>query len=102
MRLRALAFPALFAGLTNTLAAVVLTDGLFASIVGAVIGTVGLTLAVVAWLDRRIEHKMKGRQVIERLRFQILLREISNLRELAGHPPLDVPEMLKLVSGDKE
>jgi hypothetical protein len=88
------------AGASNSVAAVFVMDGpdkLFA-IVGAIVATVTLTLAVVAWIDKRIEHKIRNYAGVANFQLRLVLQELSNLRELEGHPPLDVTTLMK-VSG---
>lgn len=90
---------ALLAGagfLNGTMASTFVVDGNIAGIVGATISTVALTLIVVAWIDRRIDHKIRNYAAASHMQHYVTLREISNLRELLGHPPLNIPEILKL------
>jgi nitrogen fixation/metabolism regulation signal transduction histidine kinase len=89
-------------GLSNALAAPMIVEGNIVAIIGAVVATVTLTLTVVAWIDRRIDHKIRNHANVEQYQFRTLLREISNLRELSGHPPLAMAELLKVSSNEKE
>jgi hypothetical protein len=82
-------------GLTVPVATAFIVDGNAAAVIGAALSTIGLTLVVVGWIDRRIEHKIKNHESTERVQHYVILRELSNLRELLGHPALNIPEILK-------
>jgi hypothetical protein len=79
----------------NSLAASFVVDGNLAAIATATIATITLTLAVVNWIDKRIDHKIKNYSATVRVQHFVVLRELSSLRELMGHPPLNIPEILK-------
>lgn len=83
-----------FAGMLNATAALSL-DGSAIAVIAAVVATVTLTITVVAWIDKRIEHKIQNQTHKERWRYTLLLREVSNLRELMGHPPLNVSRLME-------
>lgn len=78
----------------NGLAAGFIMDGNVLAIIGAVVATVGLTLGVVGWVERKIEQRIKEHERVEKGQHASLLYEVSNLRVLAGHPALDVNAIL--------
>lgn len=78
-----------------TLGAAFVFDGNTAAVLAGIVTVVGLTLTVASWIDKRIEHKINNHAALSRLQYHIVLREISNLRELGGHPPLNIPELVK-------
>lgn len=78
-------------GATNIVATALVIDGNPIALMSAVASTVGLTLAVVKWIDGRIDHKIRNYSNTVKWQFRIILREISNVRELNGHPPLNIP-----------
>lgn len=78
-----------------TIGAAFTLDGNVAAVFAGIVTVVGLTITVAGWIDKRIEHKINNHATLARLQYHIVLREISNLRELGGHPPLNVPEILK-------
>lgn len=87
-------------GLFNGLgAAAFVIDGNLAGIIAAIVSTIGLTLAVISWIDRRIEHKMRNAvsalEVRQYFRDQEIIRQISKLGELQGHPPIDMDRLLE-------
>lgn len=78
-----------------TLGAAFAIEGNAAAVLAGIVTVAGLTLTVAGWIDKRIDHKINNRAALVRLQYHIVLREISLLRELAGHPPLNIPEILK-------
>lgn len=90
----------LVAGVVN--AASFTVDGNLAAAASVLVATVLITLATVRWIDNRIEHKLRNRSVVERWEHAAILREVSALRELLGHTPLDIDEVLspKKIGGE--
>lgn len=70
-----------------------------ATAIGVLVATVTVTLAVISWIDKRIDHKIRNHAAITRLQYATILRELSSLRELGGHPPLNVSDILKESAG---
>lgn len=70
-----------------------------ATAIGVLVATVTVTLAVISWIDKRIDHKIRNHAGIARLQYATILREISALRELSGHPPLNLADILKESAG---
>lgn len=98
---RKLLATATFAGLANGGVAFSINSDL-ATAIGVLIATVTVTITVVSWIDKRIDHKIRNHATVERLQYATLLRELSNLRELGGHTPLNIVEILKESSVAKE
>jgi hypothetical protein len=68
-------------------------DQNFLNLVLAFAATVGLVIAVIRWIDKRIDHKIRNYAQLVTLQHKRLLREISVLREVFGHEPLkDEPD----------
>jgi hypothetical protein len=78
--------PAGLAGIVNAGIAFSVDKNLYAAL-GALVATVGVTMTVIGWIDRRIDHKLRSKATADRLRTIIILRELSSLRELIGAPP---------------
>lgn len=97
--MKKLIVPIFTAGSLNAAAFVV--DGNVAAAVGALVATVIITLTVVKWIDDRISHKIKNYAQVVKWQHRTILQEISNLRELQGHSPLDVDSILA-VEEEKE
>lgn len=89
------------AGLANGGVAFSINSDL-ATAIGVLIATVTVTLAVVSWIDKRIDHKIRNHATVERLQYATILRELSSIRELGGHPPLNIAEILKESTMSKE
>lgn len=70
-------------------------DGNLAAVIGAALSTVGLTIVVLGWLDKRIDHKIRNAMATMNVQHYVTLREVSNLRVLMGHPELNILEILK-------
>jgi hypothetical protein len=87
--MRTLVFPAVAAGVLNGAAAFSVDNNLMVA-VGVLLTTVTLTLSVTTWIDKRIDHKLKNSVAMINMRFYMTMQEISNLRQLMGHPPLDM------------
>lgn len=92
--------PVAIAGVVNASAFVV--DGNTAGALSALVATVIVTLAIVKWIDGRIDHKIRNYANTVRWQHRTTLQEISNLRELMGHPPLNVPELIAVEEDDKD
>ena len=78
-------------------------DQNFLNLVLAFAATVGLVIAVIRWIDKRIDHKINNYAQLVSMQMTLqhkrLLREISVLREFLGHEPLkeepdDFPELI--------
>lgn len=82
----------ILAGAVN--AASFTVDGNLAAAVSVLVATVLITLATVRWIDGRIEHKLANFALKERWEHHAIVREISALRQLLGHTPLDSEEVL--------
>ena len=61
-----------------------------ANLVVAFVTTVGLVAAIIRWVDKRIDHKIKNYAALVTVQHKTVLREISLIRELMGHPPIPV------------
>lgn len=66
---------------TGTLAVEVVTDE-HVKLVALIAATVGVVVAVVAWVDRRITGHIRAHAANDRLRHRKVLSEIRHLREL--------------------
>jgi hypothetical protein len=82
-------------GMATPSAAAFVVDGNLAAAITAAISTAGLTMLVVSWIDKRIDHKIKTYASTVRIQHYVVLRELSNIRVLFGHPPLNIPEILE-------
>jgi len=54
----------------------------------AIATVVGVVVAMISYLDKKIDHKIQNATRLTTAKFKILRAEISNLRELTGHSPL--------------
>jgi hypothetical protein len=95
--------PAGLAGIVNAGIAFSVDKNLYAAL-GALVATVGVTMTVIGWIDRRIDHKLRSKATADRLRTIIILRELSSLRELIGAPPLQAEALLQaeMIRDDEE
>lgn len=58
------------------------------NLVVAVAATVAVVVAVIKFVESKIDHKVRNYSQLVKVQFKLLRKEISNLRELMGHPPL--------------
>jgi uncharacterized membrane protein len=87
-------------GVANGLAAAFVVDGNIIAVIGAIVATVGLTLAVAQWIDKRIDVKIVNHEARERIQHISVLHQISELRVALGRTPVDVPKVMKEEEGD--
>lgn len=90
--MKALLISAVLAGGLN--AAAFAVDGNTIAAITTLLATVITTLSVVKWVDKRIEHKVRNYANTVRWQHRTILLEISALRELMGHSPLNVDLIL--------
>jgi hypothetical protein len=79
--------PALFAAGTINASGFVM-DGNFTGAIAALVSTIVVTIAVVKWIDDRIENKLRIYQRINLHNQRLILREVSETRKLMGKDPL--------------
>lgn len=60
------------------------------NMLAAFVTTVGLVVAVIRWVDRRIDHKIRNYAALVTIQHKQLLREISVVRELLGARPIKI------------
>lgn len=90
------AIPAVLLTATSNIAvAQFMIDGNLLAAFAALVSTVVATLAVAKWIDSRIQHKLQNHAAIESLEHRAILTQVSILRELLGHPPINADDVLR-------
>jgi ABC-type multidrug transport system fused ATPase/permease subunit len=67
----------------DVLAAVAFSvDQNLATVVGVLVATVLVVVAVITWIDKRIEHKLRNHEAIEGIRHAAVVERIDTLQEI--------------------
>lgn len=98
--MRHILLPTILAGVVSASGFAV--DGNLVAASGVLVSTIVLTLSVVKWVKDQIKDGIKTYSVTVKWQHKTILREISNLRELMGHSPLDVDDILRNEAADEE
>jgi signal transduction histidine kinase len=78
--------PLFVAGAANAGAAVTIDQNMSSLVVMAVT-TIGLVIAVINFIDKRIDHKIRNFEQRSNLQHQMVLKEIRHLREQIKKEP---------------